>query len=109
MKTIEVKKTPVYVMDGLQCSMGPYDRLLCRSAFRWPAELVTANVSLLNQVSSYSPFPADMNLNPIKGYSVTGSPTSVSEVTFTFKEPLAHFRRDFEATGVDLDDFVVVK
>ncbi|HYR87372.1 MAG TPA: hypothetical protein VE422_25030 [Terriglobia bacterium] len=56
MKTIEGKQMPVYVMDGLQCSIANFDRLLCQSTLRWPAELVSANVRILNQVSSYSRF-----------------------------------------------------
>lgn len=57
---------------------------------------------------SYSPFPASLNIEPIEtrwasAYAAGPAPV-VRDVTIIVEEPLAHFRRDFEAT-VPLNEF----
>ncbi len=68
--------------------------------------------------STYSPFPAGIDLNrvwrrPVLGYRriVDGELVSYGlrdgqQITVIYREPVAHIRRDFTMT-IDLDDFVV--
>jgi hypothetical protein len=107
-KTIPLQEKPVYVMDGLQCYLGIFDHVTCRSAFRWPARLVDSklgtNTNNVTQLISYSPFSAELKFNPFESHWATGAP-STREVTIQPKEPLTHFRRDFEFHDVRLADF----
>ena len=103
-RTIPLQEKPVNVMDGLQCNTGVFGDILCRAAFRWPALLVGVKVgetgaSSFTRFISYSPFPAGINLNPIKNGWASGT-LAGREATFTVKEPLAHFRRDLEIRNV---------
>jgi hypothetical protein len=98
--------------DGLQCVAsqfaGESDALVCMSLFRWPARLVYAQSGdeqsdFSNSRVSYSPFPADMSLDPL---NVRWSdPIKTGDVTIVTRKPLTHFRRDFEIDGVRLEDF----
>jgi hypothetical protein len=115
--TIAVSDQPANALDGLQCYTdnvkAEWD-VYCRSAFRWPARLVFAklghtNANSFQQIVSYSPFPATLGIEPVetRWASAYGSGPApiVRDVTILTEEPLAHFRRDFETTGVRLDDF----
>jgi hypothetical protein len=104
---------PVNITPQVQCYQSETylpSLLKCRTAFRQPSQLfyaITDNETvLLRFITSYSPFPAALNLNPVQdGYffiAVTGSP-----VTLIMKHQLAHLRRDLEVRNVSLDDFVV--
>jgi hypothetical protein len=105
-KTIPLSPDPVNAIDGLQCYLGMWDdQLFCRSAFRWPGELVYGSaggeMTPLRGLVSYSPFPISARLDPIE----TGWPPSTvrgNEATILVTEPLAHIRRDFEVRGVRL-------
>lgn len=58
-------------------------------------------------VASYSPFPADSSIDPLRGYYHTGSP-DFAPATLTSLEPLAHFRRDIDLSSIYLTDYQVL-
>lgn len=107
-QTIPVPHQPVNVFGNLQCFLGPLDAdLMCRSAFPWPAALVSAktadgDLGYLTTLVSYSPFPATLGINPFQTYFTSAPPKSAREVTIVAAEPLAHVRRDFELHGLRL-------
>jgi hypothetical protein len=118
-ETIPLSDQPANALDGLQCYTdvvkAEWD-VYCRSAFRWPARLFSAklgrnNANSFTQIISYSPFPASLNIEPVEtrwasAYAAGPPPTKpVRDVTIIVEEPLAHFRRDFEATGIPLNEF----
>ncbi len=116
---IPLTDEPTNVSNGLQCYTDQVSAewdVFCRLAFRWPSRLLYAQLGSTSANSfkesvSYSPFPADLGLNPIEtrwasAYAY-GPPPSVRDVTIVAEEPLAHLRRDFEASGIRLSDFVV--
>ena len=106
---------------GLQCtaeSGGPRaDSIVkCRSAFRWPARLVyerrgDSDENTAPEAVSYSPFPADLSIDPVETYQSivsVGGPRprpTIHNVTVIVEEPLGHLRRDVVAHDVQLDDF----
>jgi hypothetical protein len=107
--TVPISSTPVNVMDGLQCSVGQFRQLLCRAAFRWPNRLVYAKdagggLDSFYQLISYSPFPGGLTLNPIEEHWTSPAPASATRITIVARDPLAHFRRDLDATGVYIGD-----
>ena len=106
-RTVLLRETPTNVMDGLQCYTDIFGEVLCRSAFRWPGRMVDVKVGGTDTKSftrfiSYSPFPADIHFNPVETGRALVSTVSSREVTFTAKEPLTHFRLDFQVRGVKL-------
>lgn len=114
---IPLQEQPVNVFDGLQCYTGAGNRegdILCRSVFRWPARIIDARVdgygaSAFTQFISYSPFPADLRLQPVEtrwasAYTSREPPKS-REVTIAIKEPTAFVRRDFEFEGIQIRDW----
>jgi hypothetical protein len=75
--------------------------LVCNSAFLDPQGMVT-----------YSPFPADLALDPVNNHlSYTASLeypfAPFTAATIQTAEPLAHLRRDFQIGGLRLSDFEV--
>ena len=98
------------------CSAGP-NFLLCSSAFRAAPDLVSERIfqdsptgpagkieHLWDRPMSYSPFPADLSIDPIaQFFSPQFSP--VSEIVVETLEPIAYLRRDFEFDNVRLSDF----
>jgi hypothetical protein len=111
-KTIPLQGEPLDVMDGLQCYLDKkftFIYFTCRSAFHWPARLVYVQqgqaLSSLGQLISYSPFPSGINLDDsIETRSTSEISAYSPQVTITVKEPLAHFRRDFEIGNIRLAD-----
>jgi len=97
------------VLKRLQCQLGAFDVVNCRSAFGWPRALVYSsfgqNLDPLFQSISYSPFPGGLGINPIEAHWSVSAPPRTTEVTIVMKEPIAHFRRDFEIHNVHLPDF----
>jgi hypothetical protein len=107
--------------DGLQCAAVSDDlrtvwNVRCRSAFRWPARLVYQRLgdtdeNTIPQPVSYSPFPADLSIDPIEIHQSTvsaggpGPKPAIRDFTIIVEEPLAHLRRDIVAHDVQLDDF----
>jgi hypothetical protein len=93
--------------------------LFCNSAFRPQPDLVSlhfesnegnadwhyaAYAALLSQ--SYSPFPAELNINPVSQYS-TFRAGEASGVIIESIEPLAHISRNFEIRNLRLGDYEV--
>jgi len=90
--------------------------LLCDSAFRAPKDSVWGEwvggleglprATTLNRWPSYSPFAADLSLNPIYQYStyraLQGETSAVEVHTL---EPLGYVQRDFEIKNLRLADF----
>jgi hypothetical protein len=107
---------------GLQCAaesdtLRTLWNVKCRSPFRWPARLVyqrlgdTDENTIPPQSVSYSPFPADLSLDPIETRQSTvsaggpGPKPAIRDFTIIVEEPLAHLRRDIQARNVQLNDF----
>jgi hypothetical protein len=108
-RMIPLKLGPMNAQDGLQCFSGGFlggDYMLCRSLFRWPGRLVHAKDTVADfgdSTISYSPFPAELNLNPLQ--IRWAESVHADEATIVTKRPLAHFRCDFEQGGLRLTDF----
>jgi len=116
-KTIPLSDQPADAIDGLQCYTdnvrAEWD-VYCRSAFRWPSRMIYSKLGHTDANSfadgvPYSPFPANLNIEPVQTNWASGfasGPTPVvRDVTIVAEEPLAHFRRDFESTAVRLNRF----
>ena len=107
-RTVTLRDGLVNMQDGLQCFVD-LDNLICRSVFRWPARLVSAEspsghqYTFLNTMISYSPFPADASLELIR--LRPGGDSSAGQMTLTTQKPLAHFWRRFQIRGIRLTDF----
>lgn len=108
-RTVPLKQGPQNVQDGLQCFAGEFlrgDYLLCRSFFRWPDRLVRVEGAVADfgdSIVSYSPFPADLNLNPLEVHFTES--THLDTATIVTIRPLVHFKRDFEIEGICLAQF----
>jgi hypothetical protein len=107
-RSATVQERPVNLQDGLQCFIGDFSQLICRSFFRWPARLVYAEsagreYTFLNTLISYSPFPADAGLDVITPRAA--GDMSAGKLTLTTQKPLAHFWRSFQVRGIRLSDF----
>jgi hypothetical protein len=95
--------------------------LICSSAFRFPAVLVSYRFkqsvkdtvqevwsSTEPRAISYSPFPADPGINPVsQDFTFSTVPVPLSEATVDTLEALAHIRRDFEINNLRLGSFEV--
>ncbi|MGH9622326.1 MAG: hypothetical protein ACRD45_21795 [Bryobacteraceae bacterium] len=114
---IPVNGAPVPV-NGVGLCSAAARYLLCNSAFRqqsgWAAfRLLQATRSgtrttteNLSRIGSYSPFPADINVDPLIRF-FSPQLTAISEASVETWEPIAHLERNFEMDGVRLDDFAV--
>ena len=106
--TIPVQRALSNVPGNLRCGSGLMNQLHCSSAFRWPRRRVYAkfgeggNEAFASAIS-YSPFPAELALNPIETHWVSTS-DAAAEATITTKRPVSHFRHDFEISGIRLAD-----
>ncbi len=108
-RTIPVQGRAVDALNGLRCGNGLLDQLYCRSAFRWPGSRVYAKFGMSGPEAftpsiSYSPFPANLDFNPIERHWVS-TPRYAKEATLISKQPLSHFRRDMEFQALRLKDF----
>jgi hypothetical protein len=99
---------PVNAVDNLQCSVGLFNQLSCRSIFRWPGKRVYAathdGVGSYVRTFSYSPFPAELGFNPTESHSFSSGLDS-KEAVITTKAPLSHFHIDATLKGVVLADY----
>lgn len=110
-RTITLRKKPADIMDGIQCYAGYLNKLVCRSPFRWPARIVSQSSehghSDLIRLISYSPFPANLDLDPIVRIGeVYLKETPLPEdrlVTVEVEQPVAYLRRDVEVHNLYLD------
>jgi hypothetical protein len=108
-KTIPIQGEPVNAIDGLQCGIGLFNQLYCRSIFRWPRRLVSVTFGNGGSAASvrsisYSPFPASLELASLEQHSFS-TPGWAKEVTVTTKEPVSHFWYNGEIRGALLKDF----
>lgn len=118
------RSVPVPSMGICSASRGAGGRtyfLLCSSAFRAEPDLVSIRFVELGKNSlrvttpygplrwiSYSPFPADLNINPVSQYfTYRKSEQPLSDVVIESVEPLLHMQRNFEIDGLRLSDFEV--
>jgi hypothetical protein len=99
---------PADAVDGLQCSVGLFNQLSCRSIFRWPGKRVSISardgVGSYVRTFSYSPFPAEFGFHPVETHSFSTGLTS-KEAVVTTKAPLSHFQIDARVDRVMLDDY----
>jgi hypothetical protein len=94
--------------------------LLCYSAFRTRSDLVAIETledspsgpkektESLAGFASYSPFPAELNVDPVSRFFLPRTRT-ISGARVEALQPLAHLERDFEIEHVRLDDFVTLQ
>ena len=104
-KTIPLGSRPVYALDGVECYLGQFAELFCRSAFRWPERLIYAkgsdgSLNSLYELISYSPFPAALSVDPIEEHWTSGLSPAAKQVTIISRRPIAHLRRDLELKEV---------
>ncbi|MBZ5580339.1 MAG: hypothetical protein LAP40_27605 [Acidobacteriia bacterium] len=102
-----LRDTPIRALDGLQCYRDRFSVVFCRSAFRWPRELVYTRVThdILNPINtliSYSPFPAGLSLDPVEEHWASGPPLATPDVALVAKQPIAYVVRDFEIRDVSV-------
>lgn len=107
-KTVQLQYEPMNVLRGMQCYKGSFELVRCRSVLRWPRQLLEVRyddyAGPIGPLPSYSPFPGEMNLNPIDDRVV--GPTPSGAITIEIREPIAHVRRDVEVRNFRLADFV---
>ncbi len=98
------------VLRGVHCYKGNFGLARCRSALRWPPQLLEVKyddyAGPIGPLPSYSPFPGEMNLNPIDDRGVGPAPSG--DILIAIREPTAHLRRDLEVRNFRLADFVAV-
>ena len=81
--------------------------VVCRAALRWPRRLVwardgTGRGEVLTESMSYSPFPAELRISPVREAWARGSLNQSGDVTIVTQEPIAHVRTDVELRDVEL-------
>lgn len=110
-KTFALTSERVNVTDDLQCSQAAFGYVTCRSAFRWPTQLIYAKTAsdwiAFTKLVSYSPFPAPLNMNAIKSHSVSGVPVSDGRATLLIKRPIAHLCGETVMDSLNLRDFTL--
>jgi hypothetical protein len=88
--------------------------LICSSAFRSPAAVVTYHFipspadtagqdwsSVQRQMNSYSPFPADLGLSPVsQDFKLSSNRVPADHGLVETMEPVAHIRLDFDITNL---------
>jgi hypothetical protein len=111
--------SPVPVNGFGLCSAAPRF-LLCNSAFQPPSDLVAiqtledapggprATTESLARIASYSPFPAELNIDPVSRF-FSPRVRAISAASIEAVQPLAHLERDFKIEHVRLDDFVTLQ
>lgn len=107
--TMPIRQAPTRVMDGLECSESSLIGFTCKSAFRWPRRLVSAeseNSGASVSSLSYSPFPADLGSEPIEA-RLFSLPWTATEVTISSRMPVAHFQTDITIPDVILKNFTL--
>jgi hypothetical protein len=103
---IFARGNPVNIGHGVQCNIDDMDRVACRSAFRFPNQLLLVKdreaIRPVLDVTSYSPIPS-ASLYPIVSnfyYSPVGT---LFQATLIAEQPLSHFRSDFDIQGFMLN------
>ncbi|MDQ2711685.1 MAG: hypothetical protein M3Y24_05510 [Acidobacteriota bacterium] len=113
---IPLNSGPVPV-NGLGLCSAAAHFLLCNSVFRTQPDLVSVRIfqgapsepigttEHPLRLRSYSPFPADLNIDPLYQFFSPKTDT-ISGADVEALEPLAYLRRDFEIDQIRLNDFV---
>jgi len=107
--TVPGTSFPVNVTNAFRCGLEnmrpgkPFSKdLSCRVAFRWPLESIDVNGGSFVKAESFSPFPANLRLNPIL-YRYPAFWLSESDrIDFKVREPVSYVRREFEIHNVQL-------
>lgn len=113
---VPLSGAPVLVSNVGVCSAGAH-YVRCNSLLRAPAALIT--LQLFQQSfrgpatsvespfprTSYSPFPADLGVNPLSESFFTPVTDPISAANVTTLTPLAHLERSFTINNVHLTDF----
>jgi hypothetical protein len=90
-------------LETLQPARPPAEDFGCRVAFRWPLQSIEVDRFPFVKTESYSPFPANLRLNPIvHRYPAFGGLASGPQVEFTLREPVSFIRKEFEIRDVQL-------
>jgi hypothetical protein len=112
---VPLDSVPVRV-SGLGLCSASTRFLLCNSAFRPQSDWISIRISQesptgpretregLSSVGSYSPFPADFNIDPLHHFSSARLKT-MFEARVEALEPVAYVERNFEIDHLRLDDF----
>jgi hypothetical protein len=103
-QSIPFRRTPVDGPDGLRCFDGDFGEFVCHAPFRWPATFVAVKspwggLTSFTRLISYSPFPANLQLDPIATRSTSPywpKDKRPTDVTIESEEPLAYVRCDVE-------------
>jgi hypothetical protein len=111
-KPIQLGIAPVHVPGVGLCSLYADDQfqaVRCRSAMRAPSNLLLVKLGIGGEDRtfagmSYSPLPADSSISPLHWY---WHPASANDSLISL-EPLAHFRRDIELRGINLEDYQAI-
>lgn len=113
---IPLNGRPVPVDATGVCSAGTHF-INCNSAFRSPSDLIRIRVlqdgprgtitSLENRFgrTSFSPFPAELSLDPLTQSFFPPPMTSISGVQVETSAPIAHIAQPFDIDQVSLKDF----
>jgi hypothetical protein len=105
--TVHASSFPANVTDSFRCMLenprpgGHPDRatMKCRAALRWPLQSVSGAISIAPD--SFSPFPADLRLDPIRDKGSRGFVSAaLDQHTFNLKEPVSYARVTFEIPNV---------
>ncbi len=103
-------------VSGILCSAGAHF-LRCDSVFRAPSDLVAirvfqefptgpkATTESPFRSTSYSPFPADLTVDPLYQSFFAPYIDTISEARVETLQPLAHLEQDFAIDHVRLTDF----
>ncbi len=104
-------------VSGILCSAAAHF-LRCDSVFRAPSDLVAiqvlqefprgpkATTERPFRSTSYSPFPADLSVDPLYQSFFSPQIDTISEAHVETLQPLAHLEQDFEIDHVRLNDFI---
>jgi hypothetical protein len=83
--------------------------VVCRKAFRERRDLVWIQSAggrgnVLSGSMTYSPFPADLRIDPVNEYWAPALLDQTDEITIATQEPVGHYRVDAELRDVRLGD-----
>jgi hypothetical protein len=107
--TIPASSLPANVTDSFRCTRKDPPRnahpdkgvMTCRAALRWPVHAVSGSVSV--RPESFSPFPADLRLDPIRDKNLRGFfSESADQIKLSLTDPVSFKRVTFEIPNVTL-------
>jgi hypothetical protein len=107
--TVPASSLPANVNDSFRCTRTDTPRdahpdkgaMTCRAALRWPLQAVSGSISI--RPESFSPFPAELRLDPVRDKNLTGGFSEfANQVQFNLTEPVSFKRVTFEIPNVTL-------